>query len=66
VKLTRMKCDRVALLRPQFSYLVSPQSDFGPFGPLRVYLTIVSDPFPKSRVVARRAACTSDVNFSLD
>ena len=36
------------------------------FGPLRVYPTIVTDPFPKSRVVARSAASTNLVNFSLD
>ena len=56
----------MAMLWPQFPYQILLQSDFGPFGPLRVYLTIVSDPFPKSRVVARSAASINLVNVSLD
>ena len=40
-----------------------PQSDFGPFWPAARLLTIVSDPFPKSRVVARSAASTKGYGF---
>jgi hypothetical protein len=49
-----------------FHHMCQSQSDFGPFWPAARLLTIVSDPFPKSPVVARRAASTNHVNFSLD
>jgi hypothetical protein len=62
----RMQTGTAVLPSSYFSYFVPPQSDFGRFGPLARLPTIVSDPFPKSRVVARRAASTNHVNFSLD
>jgi hypothetical protein len=56
----------VAMLWPQFPYQILTQSDFGPFWPAARLPTIVSDPFPKSRVVARSAASINHVNVSLD
>ena len=66
MKLARAVTVLVAMLWPQFPYQILVQSDFGPVWPAARLLTIVSDPFPKSRVVARSAASINHVNVSLD